>query len=206
MNLAFYRLCQFLLWCFFKAWNRLEIVGVENLPIARRGCILAANHASYLDPPVFGGGIYRPIAFLAKEELFRVPVFGTVITLLGAVPIAGESDFRTMRTIIRRLKEGAAVLIFPEGTRTRTGEIGGDLKAGVAFLAHAAGVPVIPCYVQGADAALRRGTRFVRPRKIRLHVGKPYEVGDTTADKAEHYERATLDVMRRIKDLKDQAL
>lgn len=204
MNPVFYRFCQFVLWCFFTAWDRFETVGKDNLPAAR-GFILAANHVSYLDPPVFGAGIYRPISFLAKEELFRIPVFGTVITLLGAVPVAGGSDFRTMRAIIRKLKHGAAVLIFPEGTRSSSGEMSGDIKSGVAFLAHAAGVPIVPCFVEGTDRVLPRGRRFPRPHKIRLHIGRAYEVPETQADKALHYEHAASEVMERIKFLKDQA-
>jgi 1-acyl-sn-glycerol-3-phosphate acyltransferase len=202
---AFYRFCQFLLYVFFKLWNRLAVVGSENLPDDRQGFVLAANHTSFLDPPVLGAGFRRPIAFLAKEELFRVPVLGRVITLLGAQPVAAENDFRVIRSIIRRLRKGDVVSIFPEGTRSRDGELRTDAKSGVAFLAHTAGVPVVPCYIGGTRRALPRGKRFVRPRKITVYVDKPYHVPENLSDRADHYEHHTLYVMERIRSLREAA-
>lgn len=203
MSLPFYRVCQFMLWCIFKAWNRVELRASEKVPA--QGFILAANHVSYLDPPVLSVVFRRPITFLAKEELFRIPVFRRIITWLNAVPVAGESDFRTLRAIVKRLRAGEIVLIFPEGTRSRTGDMSSDVKSGVAFLAHAAGVPVVPCYIDGTDKAWPRGGRWFRPAKIRVFLDKPVVVGESTEDKAEHYARSTSQVMERIKFLKDSA-
>lgn len=202
---AFYRCTQFMLYCIFKIWNRFEVHGSPNLR-PEGGFILAANHSSYLDPPVLGAGIRRPVTFLAKEELFKVPFLGPVIRGLGATPISGESDFRSLRTVIRLLRKGALVCIFPEGTRSHTGSISDETKSGVAFLAHIAGVPVVPCFIDGTDRALGRGSRFLRPAPIRVYLGDPVTVSDgTPEEKNTHYERATALVMGRIKELKETA-
>ena len=193
------------MYCFFKIWNRFTVIGSEKLPSARQGFILAANHVSYLDPPVLGAGVKRHISFLAKEQLFKFSFLGPVITLLGALPIAGESDFRAIRAIIRRLKSGDIVSIFPEGTRSPTGEISQDTKSGVAFLAHAAKVPVVPCFIDGTELALPRGIRIIRPRRIKVYIDEPYQVPESDSDRNEHYEKSTQYVMQRIQFLKELA-
>lgn len=205
MNPAFYRCTQFVLYCIFKVWNRFEVYGFRGLR-PEGGFILAANHSSYLDPLVLGAGIWRPVTFLAKEELFKVPFLGLVLRGVGATPISGESDFRSLRTVIRLLRKGEAVCIFPEGTRSRTGSISDETKSGVAFLAHIAGVPVVPCFIDGTDRALGRGRRRLRPASIRVYLGDPMTVSDgTPEEKDTHYERATALVMGRIKELKETA-
>jgi len=143
---------------------------------------------------------------LAKERLFRVGWLSALIRPLGALPIAGDSNFRTIRAIVKRLKRGAIVCIFPEGTRTATGEIREEnLKGGVAFLAHAAGVPIVPCYLQGTDAAWPRGGKSYKPARIRLFIGEPIRVEDTPGAKAEHYDTFAKIVIEKIKSLKDLA-
>jgi 1-acyl-sn-glycerol-3-phosphate acyltransferase len=201
----FYRICQFLLYCIFKVWNRIELRGSEFLPDKSTGFILAANHTSYLDPPVLGGRIRRQLGFMAKEKLFKIPVLGTMITWLGSLPIAGDSDFKSMRVVIRALKAGKAVVIFPEGTRS-AGEEFLDPQPGVAFLAHAAHVPIVPCYIEGTAKAWPRGRKAFRPVKIRVIVGKPIPVANgDIEDKLSHYEKTAAIVMDRIRELKTQS-
>ncbi len=201
----FYRICQFLLYCIFKVWNRFELRGSELLPGKSSGFILAANHTSYLDPPVLGGRIRRQLGFLAKEKLFKIPVLGTMIVWLGALPIAGDSEFKSMRVVIRALKNRKAVVIFPEGTRA-AGEEFLKPQPGVVFLAHAAQVPIVPCYIEGTAKAWPRGRKAFLPVKIRVFVGKPIPVesGDIV-DKLKYYETTAALVMDRIRDLKTQS-
>ncbi len=199
----FYRFIQCLLFIIFKSWNRFEIIGTENIP--KSGFILAANHVSYLDPPVLGAGIRRHVTFLAKEELFKVSWLGPVITWLGAMPVMGESDFRTLRAIIRSLKQGRIICIFPEGTRSNTGEISENFKSGVSFLAHTAKVPVVPCYLDGTDASWPRGGKSFRPAKIRVFLGRPFEIPDAVGAKDTHYEGFAQMIMDAIKALKVSA-
>lgn len=201
----FYRLCQFLLYCIFKVWNRFELHGSEHLPDDSRGFILAANHVSYLDPPVLGGRIRRRLGFLAKERLFKIPILGRMIVWLGALPIAGDSEFKSMRIVIRALKDGKAVVIFPEGTRG-AGEDFLEGQPGVVFLAHAAGVPIVPCYIEGTGQAWPRGQKAFRPVKIKVFVGEPIPIeSGRIDDKMAYYEKTARLVMDRIRDLKAQS-
>lgn len=176
MNLGFYRFSQGVLRFIFVPWNRLSVHGSGQVE-SRSGVVIAANHVSYLDPPILGAAVKRPVVFLAKAKLFELKFWGTLITWLGAQPVAGGDDFRTLRAVTRRLKSGEAVVIFPEGTRGTGGQ---PLKPmpGVAFLAHVAGVPVVPCWIGGSEAALPRKARWVRPAKITVKFGPPIFVGD----------------------------
>ena len=194
-----------MLFCIFKVWNRIELHGAKHLPARPQGFILAANHASYLDPPVLGGRIPRQLGFMAKERLFKIPVLKHIIVWLGALPIAGDDEFKTMRTVIRALKSGRAVVIFPEGTRSFTEEFL-EPQPGVAFLAHAAGVPIVPCYIEGTAKAWPKGKKSFRPVKIRVFVGEPIPVASgRIEDKVAYYEKTARLVMSRISDLKTQS-
>ena len=205
MNLAFYRICQYLLYLIFKVWNRFEVHGSDNLPGYETGFIIAANHVSYLDPTVLAARFRRPLVFLAKEKLFKKPVLGMVLTLLGVLPVGGANDFRSVRTVIRALKDEKIVAIFPEGTRSLGDEFL-DPHPGIAFLAHVAQVPIIPCYIAGTDKAWPRGGRFFKPKKVRVFIGQPFSVGDTSReDRNRYYEECANIVMDRIEALKDAA-
>ena len=199
MSPAFYKLCQIFLYIFFRSFNRYTIVGQENLP-SSGGYILASNHVSYLDPPVLGSRIRRPIAFLAKEHLFRAPLLGLMIRKLGAVPVAADSDFRSLREIVRHLKRGELISIFPEGTRSHDGNLL-DFKPGVIFLAQMAHVPIIPCFIDGTGRAWPRGSKIMRPAKITVRLGAPYKPGPTSEDKETFYQNSTRDLMQKIESL-----
>ena len=204
MNIFFYRFCQLILYCIFRTWNRYEIIGAEHIRKGSRGFILASNHVSFLDPPVIGSRIWRHVTFLAKEKLFKKPVLGCVIRLLGAVPIAGESDFRSLRRVIRHLKKGEIVSIFPEGTRTSTDNLD-EIKQGVVFLSHVTGALIVPCYIDGTDRALGRGYRWMRPEKIRVFIGEPFQVEAGSANKQMKYQHGAEELSNRVKLLKNKA-
>jgi 1-acyl-sn-glycerol-3-phosphate acyltransferase len=164
--------------CFgwFCVFNRLSREGTDHIP--RRGAfILAANHCSNLDPVVVGAACPRRLRFMAKEELFRVPLLGTLIDALGAVPVP-RSDRQGAAAVLRltlsRLEAAESVLVFPEGTRSRDGRLG-KLEGGVALLAIKTGLPVIPAFLSGTFEALPSGVSFPRPSKIRLRFGEPLE-------------------------------
>jgi 1-acyl-sn-glycerol-3-phosphate acyltransferase len=199
MSIWFYRFCQFLLFLIFKLWNGCRVEGSSNLP--NNGFILAANHTSFLDPPVLGGMVRRPLVFAAKDELFSVPILGKVIKRLGALPVRAKSDFRNIRIMIRSLKEGRAVVMFPQGTRIPEGQTG-RLEIGVIFLAQVTGAPIVPCYIHGTSKALPPGKRFFRPHRIRVNIGKPYQLEASEAKDEKFYERALQDLMKRIWKLK----
>jgi glycerol-3-phosphate dehydrogenase (NAD(P)+) len=148
----------------------LERTGRKNIP--KTGpVILAANHRSFLDPFIVGCCIRRPVYFVAKKELFEKRWQGWVLNRLGAFPIKrGEADEESMETARAVLERGAAVVIFPEGTRIRKGPLRRP-KRGVGRLALETGAPVIPVAILGSDRA-RRGWR-IRPVWVRVRCGKP---------------------------------
>src|SRR4051795_2837099 len=155
---------------FLRIYFRISLVGREHLP-KEGGVILASNHRSFLDPFVVGAWLGRPVFFVAKKELFDRRFAGWFLNCLGAFPIRrGESDEESMETSKQILERGDALVIFPEGTRHRTGSLGRP-KRGVGRLALETGAPVIPVAVHGTERA-RRGWR-IRPVKVKLRYGRP---------------------------------
>lgn len=157
-----FRFLQFAFQIYLRLLFRIQVQGREHIP--RRGkLILAANHVSGYDPFVIGSVVPRVLYFLAKRELFRNPLLGAVLrVLLHAIPV----DRRDIgRTTVRRINEllaaGEAVLLFPEGTRSRSGQIG-EGKAGVGMLAAANQADIVPVHVDGLHGGRRSLWR--RPR------------------------------------------
>src|SRR3954466_3614299 len=155
---------------FLRIYFRMSLIGREHLP-DEGGVILASNHRSFLDPFVVGVWLGRPVFFVAKKELFDRRVAGWFLKCLGAFPIRrGESDEESVETAKQILARGDALVIFPEGTRHRTGSLG-RAKRGVGRLALETGAPVIPVAIHGSDRA-RRGWR-IRPVKVKVRYGRP---------------------------------
>jgi glycerol-3-phosphate dehydrogenase (NAD(P)+) len=155
---------------FFLIYFRLRRVGREHLP--RTGpLLLAANHRSFLDPFVIGALVRRPVYYMAKRELFEKRWQAWVLNSLGAFPVdRGAGDGEAMATARAILERGDCVVVFPEGTRVRTGSLR-DPHRGIGRLALETGTPVAPVAVIGTEH-VRRGWR-IRPRKVSLRVGAP---------------------------------
>jgi 1-acyl-sn-glycerol-3-phosphate acyltransferase len=178
---------------FFTRYNRLEIRGLDNIP-GGVAMIVASNHSSYIDPPLIGGVFPGRLRYLAKEELFGVPVLGFFIKVLGAVPVKREDIQKAgavMKSLIGLLGNGESVLLFPEGSRSPDGRVG-RLEGGVAFLSVKTGVPVLPVYIGGSFKAWPRGRAFPRPSKLRLEISPLIYPNPEVAN-----ERERRDVVRR---------
>lgn len=141
--------------------------GAENVP-AEGPLVVACNHVSYLDPPLLGTWFPRVIHFMAKRELFEVPVFGTLIRAVHAFPVNREGgDVSAVRRALHVLKAGGCVGIFPEGRRNIDGEA--QARNGAVLLATMAHCPVIPAALIGTRAAAKR----LRASRVELRIGHP---------------------------------
>jgi 1-acyl-sn-glycerol-3-phosphate acyltransferase len=155
---------------------KIEFRGVENVP-ERGGVIIAANHQTYIDPFWLSLPIKRPIRYLAWSDAFRWPVVGRCLVWLGAWPLALEgSDPAAIRRSLQWLRDGGAVVIFPEGARsTERGSLE-RFKAGAVRLALEAQVPILPVTIKGGNRVWPRGWRFPRPGKVVVTYHRPYHV------------------------------
>jgi 1-acyl-sn-glycerol-3-phosphate acyltransferase len=178
-----------------KLLFRLEVSGRQYLP-ARGGFILASNHLSYLDPVVLGVASPRKLNFMAKRDLFTNRLFSAFIGALGAIPLKrNHADLSALRGGLQLLKEGTALVLFPQGTRREPSKA----YPGVGFLAVNAGVPIIPARIQGTETAMPKGRRFIRPAKVKICFGEPIFVERRC--KPDYIEIAQK-VMSRIRNLK----
>jgi 1-acyl-sn-glycerol-3-phosphate acyltransferase len=148
----------------------LRVVGRENWPTIGGG-LICSNHQSHFDPPLVGLTCSRRMTYLARDTLFRVPVLKQLIQFFGTIPIDREGGgLAGLKETLRCLKAGELVLIFPEGTRTRDGEVG-SLKPGFIAVARRSRVPLIPVGIDGAYHAWPRTARFPGLGRIAIVIG-----------------------------------
>lgn len=142
---------------------RVEVVNEQNIP-ENGSCMLCMNHISSWDPPVVVLSLKRKVRFLAKHELFKIPLVGWVLKAINTIPIKrGASDIAAFKASINALKNGEVIGIFPTGTRERIKK-DAPVKSGASLIAVKSGAPVVPVYID-ADYKLFS--------KVRLIVGKP---------------------------------
>jgi 1-acyl-sn-glycerol-3-phosphate acyltransferase len=174
----------------------VQVFGKHNIP-ATGPAVVAANHQSYLDPPLLGFALERPLAFLARSELFGNPHFARFIRSLHAFPIQqGKGDRRALTTAIERLADGNLLNIYPEGARTDDGEIA-DLQPGIALILRKARCPVVPAVLDGAFDAWPNSRKLFRFRPIRILFGPPLHLYDLPAAELLQTLAHTLRTMHR---------
>lgn len=175
-----YRVIQTLCWLVGVVAFGVRCRGQRYVP-PRGGALLLSNHQSHLDPVLLGMACQRRLNFLARETLFAFGPFGWLIRSLDAIPIDREGlGLSGLKETLRRVRDDEIVLIFPEGTRSRDGEIV-PLKGGFAALARRARVPLVPVGIEGAFQALPRHRRFPRPGTIEVVFGQPLEPAEAAA-------------------------
>jgi 1-acyl-sn-glycerol-3-phosphate acyltransferase len=182
-----YRFARGLLRLLFLLLFRLEAHGKENVPV-NGPLILCGNHRSVFDPPVLGTPLKRELFFMAKEELFHIPIFGWLIKRVHAFPVKrGGVSKESIRLSIQLLKDGNAMCIFPEGTRNNAGGVG---KKGAAMLALKSNAVVIPVAIIGDYKPFRR---------MAVYYGKPVDLSEYTQGTSENLEAATDKIMSEIR-------
>lgn len=155
------------------AFRFLFRLSIEGKVPARGAVVIIANHRSYLDPVVLALLTPRRINFMAKEELFRNPVFGYLIHKLGAFPLKRDSlDKTAYQKALKVLEEGKILALFPEGTRSLSGKLG-NFKQGSVRIAIYSRVPIIPVVIMGTEKVLPPGRKIVGLGKIRIKAGDP---------------------------------
>lgn len=158
----------------FHTYFRGKIYGAEKVP-QRGAAIVASNHASYFDPPILSSCMCRPVAFMAKEELFQVPVLNQAIKLYGAYPVKRKTaDLSAIRAAIDCLNNGWLVGIFLEGTRTADGRIINP-KLGAATLAAKKQLPIVPVSLWGTEKILVKGKKMPQTVPITVRIGEAIE-------------------------------
>jgi 1-acyl-sn-glycerol-3-phosphate acyltransferase len=190
MKLTFYSFARSLVNSVLSPIYRIEVIGKENVP-ADGGVLLCANHIDNLDPPVVGITAPRPVHFMAKEELFSVPVLGKIVPHLNAFSVKrGMSDREALRKGLGILKDGKVLGLFPEGTRSKTGEMGKGL-AGAGFFALRSDAHVVPCAIIGPYKAFK---------KLKVVYGKPIDM-ESIKEKKLNAEQTTDLIMGEIQAL-----
>ncbi len=186
----------------FRTLFGLKIVGAENL-ISEGPVLVASNHQSFLDPPLIGNLYQTEMVFLARKTLF-VGFFKWLYTQWNAIPVDQERpDMGSLKTIIRKLKEGERVLVFPEGERTLDGTIG-PAAPGIGLIAVKSATVIQPVRISGAHEALPRGSGKIRFARITVSIGKPIRLTaeDLKAtDGKESYDRIAKQIMAAIEAL-----
>jgi len=172
-----YYLSRAVLRIIFRILGGLAAVGAENIP-KTGGVILAPNHISYVDPPAVGCSMSRQVHYMAKEELFRVPILSAWMHSVGSFPVRrGTADRRALKRAIELLNEGKVVCIFPEGTRSPDGKLQ-DPELGIGLIALKSRTPVVPALVIGTDKALPPDSKRLHFHPIRIIYGRPLTFPD----------------------------
>ena len=173
INLALYHLFK---WSVVSpalyGYFQVRIYGAEHVPLQGK-LVVVSNHASDFDPPIVSSCVGRPVAYMAKQELFEVPVLSTLIRLYGAYPVnRGSADRSAIRAALASLEQGWAAGIFLQGTRTPDGRIS-EPKLGAALIAQKAQAPLLPVCLWGTQNILTKGQYKPKRTPLTIRIGEP---------------------------------
>ena len=193
-----YRFSQIVFRLLFYTVFRTRVYGRENIP-KEGAVILAANHASNIDPPLMASLIERPVSYMAKIELFENPIFGAAIRRCHAFPVKrGASDRGAIKAAVTVLKEGHMLGLFPEGTRSKTGELQ-KAEAGIALIASMTGAPIVPVAILNSHHIFANGGLLPQ---LRIMYGAPISFqGDRKSKEA--LDAFSAEIMAHIERMRD---
>jgi 1-acyl-sn-glycerol-3-phosphate acyltransferase len=185
-----------------KTFFNYRVIGAENM-IEEGPCIIAANHCSYLDPPLVGVACQRAIHYLARKSLLDIPLLGPILPELNVIPVDQKNaDRSALMGAIRVVRNGGAVLIFPEGTRSPDGKLQ-MAQPGIGMIMSKTGAPVVPILIEGSFQAFPKNTLFPRHAKIVAKLGKPIRPDVSTHYSAKsEYGEVACQVVSAISDLR----
>ena len=185
------------LYRFYFGWR---VCNPERVPL-EGPVILASNHASYLDPPLVGAGIHRDINYLARESLFRFPIVGWVLRNWNSVPVDREGGgARGLKAILDRLLKGGAIILFPEGTRSRDGKLQ-PARSGIGLTVIKSTAPVVPVRVFGTYEAFGRHMKFPKFRRhVAVKYGKPMHFEKLRAEAKECSKDRLKEIYQQVAD------
>lgn len=159
----------------------IEVEGTENIPV--EPCVFISNHTSILDIPILFKTIRKPLGFIAKKEVLKLPVLGYWLEKAHCVPLDRSNAREGLKAInegVKNIKEGFSMVIFPEGTRGKLGQVG-EFKKGSFKLAIKANAPIVPVTIEGASAGFEDERKF-KPCKVRVVFGKPIYTSNLSKD------------------------
>ncbi|MFH1860118.1 MAG: (d)CMP kinase [bacterium] len=201
-NLFYYMVC-FVLRLGYTKYLGFNIQGLENIP-ATGGVLLVCNHLSYLDPPAVAVSLPRQASYIARSSLFKIPLMGWLLKRLNAHPINRDGvDRNAFKKVMALLNNGKICLAFPEGTRSKTGQLQ-PAKPGIGMIISMAknnGIrfSVIPCKISGSDKAFPPGAKWFKRHPIKLCYGKPIDLSDLLAEQDKYTYQAIADrIMEHI--------
>lgn len=187
-----------------RGFYNYRVVGDPTQLHREGGVLIVSNHESFFDPPIVGIAFDRELHFLARKSLFNNPVAGRLYRELNSIPVDQERpDMTSLKTVIRTLKQGGKVLVFPEGSRTLDGDMLPG-EPGVGLIVAKAGVPVLPVRIFGTRKALPRGGSLPQPADVTLVIGQLWDYDPTAYGDAEGkdlYKRISQDLMAKIAEL-----
>lgn len=180
---------------------RGRIYGAEHVP-QQGPLVVASNHASDFDPPILSNCVGRPVAYMAKQELFRVPVLGTLIRWYGAYPVKrGSADRSAIRAALAHLETGWAVGVFLQGTRAPDGRIR-EPKLGAALIAAKTQASILPVSLWGTHGIIQKGNPIPRPVPVTVRIGKPIPPpSSTNRDELESVTQQCVTAINALHDL-----
>lgn len=156
-----------------------RIYGAEHVP-QQGPLVVVSNHASYFDPPLLSCCVGRPVAYMAKEELFQIPILKQAIQWYGAYPVSrGASDRSAIRSALKYLEAGWATGVFLQGTRTPDGKITAP-KLGAALIAAKAKAPLLPVSLWGTEGVLKKGSAMPQPVPVTVRIGQVIDSPSST--------------------------
>ncbi len=191
----FYTFASFAVRLVLALFTRCSVVGLERVP-HDASLLVVSNHLNLIDPPVLGALFPRRIVFMAKEELFKIPLVGMVVGWYGAFSVRrGQPDRQALRRSTEILQKGGVLGVFPEGTRSKSGSMN-EAYPGAALIAVMSGAQVLPVAITGTDE-VRSPLSLLRRPRITVRIGEPFVV-ERSRTKKEGLDGATAEIMGQI--------